>query len=58
MLTDTVIRKAKPKAKAYKLADGGGLFLLVVPAGGKWWRFKYRRPVTRKENLLTFGTYP
>ncbi|MDO4710291.1 MAG: integrase arm-type DNA-binding domain-containing protein [Pseudomonadota bacterium] len=58
MLTDTAIRKAKPKAKAYKLADGGGLFLLVAPAGGKWWRFKYRRPVTRKENLLTFGTYP
>ncbi len=57
-LTDTAIRKAKPKAKPYKLADGGGLFLLVAPAGGKWWRLKYRRPTTGKENLLSIGTYP
>lgn len=47
-----------PSPKPYKLADGGGLFLLVNPNGGKWWRLKYRRPDTGKENLLSFGTFP
>ncbi|MBI5888960.1 MAG: DUF4102 domain-containing protein [Deltaproteobacteria bacterium] len=49
-------RNAKPKDKPYKLADGDGLFLLVTPAGGKWWRFRYR--YEGKEKLLSFGTYP
>lgn len=57
-LTDTTIRKAKPATKPYKLADGGGLYLEVAPTGGKWWRWKYRRPSTGKENRLSFGTYP
>lgn len=55
-LTDVALRQAKPKAKPYKLADGGGLFLLVTPSGGKWWRFKYR--FGGREKLLSFGTYP
>lgn len=29
------VEKAKPKEKDYKLADGGGLYLLVTPSGGK-----------------------
>ena len=57
-LSDIAIRKAKPAIKSYKLADAGGLYLEVAPNGGKWWRWKYRRPVTRKENRLSFGTYP
>lgn len=57
-LSDMAIRKAKPADKPYKLADGGGLYLEVAPAGGKWWRWKYRRPVTGKENRLSFGVYP
>jgi integrase len=57
-LTDTAIRKAKPATKSYKLTDGGGLYLEVSPSGGKWWRWKYRRPGTGKENRLSFGTYP
>lgn len=40
----------------YKLADGKGLFLLVTPSGGKWWRLKYR--FGGKEKLLSLGTYP
>jgi hypothetical protein len=36
--------------------DGGGLYLEVRPAGGKWWRFKYR--FGGKEKLLALGTYP
>ena len=58
MLSDTAIRKARPQEKPYKLADGGGLFLLVNPTGARWWRWKYRRPVTGKENLLSLGVYP
>ncbi len=42
--------------KPYKIGDSGGLFLLVTPAGGKWWRFKYRFGC--KEKLLSLGTYP
>ena len=41
-LTDRQIKNAKPAAKAYKLADGRGLYLQVTPAGGKLWRWKYR----------------
>ena len=55
-LTDVKIRNAKPQAKPYKLADSGGLFLLVQPTGGKWWRYKYR--FATKEKLLALGAYP
>lgn len=55
-LTDTKIRNAKPKERQYKLFDSDGLFLIVSPAGGKWWRFKYR--FGGKEKLLSLGTYP
>ena len=55
-LTDTAIRKAKPRSKPYKMFDAGGLFLLVTPSGGKWWRFKYH--FAGKEKLLSLGTYP
>jgi len=58
MLTDTAIRKAKPGAKPVKLADGGGLYLLLRPDGARWWRWDYRRPVTGKRNTLSLGTYP
>ena len=58
MLTPSAVQNAKPKAKPYKMADERGLFLLVTPAGGKLWRLKYRRPGTRKENLLSLGSYP
>lgn len=55
-LTHTAIRNAKPGEKPIKLFDGGGLFLLIAPAGGKWWRLKYR--FGGKEKLLSLGTYP
>jgi hypothetical protein len=34
-LTDQTCKTAKPKEKAYKLADGGGLYLEITPSGGK-----------------------
>jgi integrase len=55
-LTDTAVRKAKAESKAYKLADAGGLYLSVTPAGGKSWRWKYR--VDGKEKLMVLGRYP
>ena len=55
-LTDVAIRNAKPGEKAIKLADGGGMFLLVTPAGGKLWRLKYR--IDGREKLLAIGAYP
>ena len=55
-LSDTTIRNAKPKTKPYKLFDEGGLFVIVTPNGGKWWRHKFRH--NGKEQLLSFGTYP
>ncbi len=58
MLTASDVANAKATAKAYKLADERGLFLLVHPNGSKYWRMKYRRPVTRAENMLAFGIYP
>ncbi|ENU3989666.1 tyrosine-type recombinase/integrase [Enterobacter hormaechei] len=47
---------AKPKDKPYKLADGGGLYLLVNPNGARYWRLKYR--ISGKEKLLALGVYP
>jgi integrase len=55
-LTDTTIRNTKPTEKQFKLYDERGLFLVVTPSGGKWWRLKYR--YDDKEKLLSLGTYP
>ncbi|HDR9080654.1 TPA: integrase arm-type DNA-binding domain-containing protein [Burkholderia vietnamiensis] len=55
-LTDTTIRNTKPADKPVKLFDGGGLFLLVTPAGQRYWRLKYR--TAGKEKLLALGVYP
>ncbi len=58
MLTPSAVANAKPREKAYKMADGGGLFLLVNPNGRRWWRWKCRRPDSGKENLLSLGVFP
>lgn len=55
-LTDTSIRNAKPGAKPIKLFDERGLFLIVTPTGGKWWRFRFM--FDGKEKLLSLGVYP
>ena len=55
-LTDNAIRNAKPRDKAFKLFDGGGLFVLVTPTGQRWWRLKYRHE--GKEKGLALGVYP
>lgn len=63
-LTDTAVRNAKPgrtpagisTTKPYKMGDAGGLYLEVAPAGGKYWRLKYRFGGTEKR--LALGVYP
>lgn len=55
-LSDIAVRKAAPRERPYKLADGGGLHVLIQPNGNKYWRFKYRH--AGKEKLLSFGRYP
>lgn len=41
-LSELAIKKAKAGATPFKMTDGGGLFLLVTPASGKYWRMAYR----------------
>jgi integrase len=55
-LTETRIRAAKPAEKPYKLRDGGGLHLLVTPAGGRLWRMRYRHG--GRESMIGLGSYP
>jgi len=56
MLTDNACKKTKPTGKRMRLYDTGGMYLEVSPAGGKWWRLKFR--FADKEKLLSLGTYP
>lgn len=56
MLADIKIRNIKPTDKPQKLSDGGGLFLLVTPQGGKFWRLAYR--LAGKQKTLSIGEYP
>ncbi|GAB3514219.1 tyrosine-type recombinase/integrase [Emticicia fontis] len=55
-LSDLECRLAKPKEKAYRLFDSGGLYLDVKPTGIKVWRLKFN--FLGKEKLLTIGRYP
>jgi hypothetical protein len=58
VLTDVRARTAKPRpdGKPSKVSAGSGLYLWVMPNGGKYWRFKYR--YAGKEKLLALGVYP
>ncbi len=55
-LNDKLCRNTKPKQKPLKMADGGGLYLLVQPDGAKYWRLKYY--FLNQEKLLALGVYP
>lgn len=55
-LTDTAIRTAKGRDKPYKMADGGGLYILVKPDGTRYWRYNYRH--ADKDRTMAFGVYP
>lgn len=55
-LTDARIRAAKATEKTQRLFDAGGLYLEITPAGGRYWRLKYRH--AGKEKRLALGVYP
>ncbi len=55
-LTDLAIKRAKPKEKAYTLADGNGLSLLIDTKGSKGWRYRYQ--FVGKTKMISLGVYP
>lgn len=54
-LTSRTVESAKPQEKEYLLADGSGLYLRVLPSGGKSWVYKYRRPLDGKQAKVLIG---
>lgn len=55
-LTEVGIKAIRPAEKISRHFDSGGLYLEVSPAGGRWWRFKYR--IGGKEKRISLGVYP
>lgn len=55
-LTERKVATAKAGTKPVKVADGAGLFLLIQPNGGKYWRWSYRHNGVQR--TVAFGTYP
>lgn len=55
-LKDYELKAAKPRSKAYRMTDGGGLHLLINPDGSKYWHLRYRFNGT--ESTLSLGVYP
>ena len=56
LLGERKVANAKSKATPYRLNDGGGLTLRVMPNGSKYWQVRYR--YAGKENTLQIGSYP
>ena len=54
-LTDAACRR-KPSNSDIKLSDGGGMFLLITPAGGRAWRLSFR--FGGKQKTISLGAYP
>lgn len=52
-LTDAKLRNLTEPGRYF---DGGGLYLELTAAGGRYWRMKYR--IAGKEKRLAFGVYP
>ena len=60
-LTDTFLKTLKYSRddnKPQREYDTDGLYLEITPKGVKKWLMKYKRPITGKENRLSFGIYP
>jgi hypothetical protein len=55
-LTDIRLRHLKPWARVRKISDGGGLYVMVVPTGGRYWRYNYR--FDGKQKTIALGVYP
>ncbi|MBF0428877.1 MAG: DUF4102 domain-containing protein [Magnetococcales bacterium] len=55
-LTNDSIKDIKASDRLIKLFDGGGMHLLITPAGGRYWRLNYRFDGKRK--VIALGVYP
>jgi integrase len=55
-LSDALLKSLKPKSKSYQVADGGGLYVEVLPTGAKSFRYGYR--IYGKKEKVTIGSYP
>ncbi|MBN8606234.1 MAG: integrase arm-type DNA-binding domain-containing protein [Caulobacterales bacterium] len=55
-LSDSKLKALKPKLRAYKVADGASLYVVVTPSGGRLWRFDYQHAGKRK--TLSLGRWP
>jgi hypothetical protein len=60
-LTDQRVRAFIKQSKAgtaptRKISDGGGLYLMMTPAGSAVWRVKYR--IDGKEKVFSPGAIP
>lgn len=55
MITDTELRKLRPKEKAFKVADRDGMYVTVSTAGTKSFRYDYR--INGRRETLTIGRY-
>ncbi|KXS37460.1 MAG: putative integrase [Halomonadaceae bacterium T82-2] len=56
-LADTVLATLEPEDKAYRVADGGGLYFRVKPNGSKSWELRYKAPDTSKWTWYGLGSY-
>ncbi len=50
------IRHIRPVRQARKFSEGGGLYLLAAPTGGRYWRYNCR--FKGKQKTLALGVYP
>jgi len=48
--------RLQPLRYVRKFSDGGGLYLMVAPTGGRYWRYNYR--FNGKQKTLALGVYP
>ena len=55
-LTDTSIKRLKPKKDRYLVSDGQGLSLEILPSGSRSWRYRYR--FNGKLEKVSLGHYP
>lgn len=55
-LKAATINATRPRDKPYSIADGGGLFVEVLPSGSRVWRYAYR--INGEREKVTIGQYP
>jgi len=54
-LTDKAVRALTPRERPFKVGDGGGLYLLVMPNGARYWRLDYQ--LNGKRGTAALGVY-